>query len=139
MSDGAEQIVFPATIDERGGFRPDRVNETRGRLARWGGRHVTVTVSRYVKSKSNPQLALFHGPVLHAWSDFTGYDPDEMKRELKLAYLKPQLEISRLTGQEAMLMPSLADLTVEEMTAFLERCLREGRQLGIAFEVDRAS
>lgn len=136
MSDGAEQIVFPATIDQRGGFRPDRVNETRGRLARWSGRRVTVTVSRYVKSKSNPQLALFHGPVLHAWSDFTGYDPDEMKRELKLAYLKPQLEISRLTGEEAMLLPSLADLTAEEMSTFLERCLREGRQLGIAFEVD---
>lgn len=131
--------MFPATIDDRGRLRPDAVNATAGRLARWKGRHVTVTVSRYVKSKTNPQLALFHGPILDAWSDFTGYDPDEMKKELKRAFLAPRLAISRLTGEETNEVPSLADLTVEEMTTFLERVLREGRQLGIEFPLDMSS
>lgn len=136
--DGAERLVFAAMVMPQGLLRPDAVNATAGRLARWKGRHVTVTVSRYVKSKTNPQLALFHGPVLDAWCDYTGYDPAEMKKELKLAYLKPHLEISRLTGEETTVLPSLAELNVEEMTAFLERVLREGRIMGIEFKVDAA-
>jgi hypothetical protein len=43
--------------------------------------------------------------------------------------------VSRLTGEELKELPSLRDLNVEEMTAYLERCLREGRQLGITFDV----
>jgi hypothetical protein len=64
MSDGVDRFLFAATIDEQGVIRPDRVNETKGRLVKWKGRHCTVTVSRYVKPKTNPQLALFFG--LHA-------------------------------------------------------------------------
>lgn len=136
MSDGRDYIVYSATITEDGRLKPDAINQTRGRLAKWKNRHVNVTVSRYVKSKTNPQLALFHGPVLQGWSDYTGYDPDETKRELKRAYLIPQLVVARLTGEEITEMPSLRDLNAEEMTTFLERCLREGRQLGIVFAVD---
>lgn len=128
--------MFGATITPQGQIHPDAVNATAGRLARWKGRHVTVVVSRYVKPKSNHQLALFHGPILDAWSDFTGYDPDEMKRELKRAFLAPRLELSRLTGEEVRELPSLGDLNVEEMTVFIERVLREGRQLGIRFALD---
>lgn len=137
MSEGAERVVFGATVQPDGRLKPDAVNETKGKLARrMKGQHVTVTVSRFVKPKSNPQLALFHGPVLEAWSDFCGYDPAEMKRELKRAYLIPQLVVARLTGEEIKEMPSLSDLNAEEMNTFLERCLREGRQLGITFRLD---
>jgi hypothetical protein len=132
-------VVFSAIIDDHGGFHPDRVNETRGRLSKWKGRHVTVTVRRYVKSKTNPQLALYFSQVVPAWSEYTGYDPDEMHKELKRAYLAPQLAISRLTGEERMELPSLADLSAEEMTAYLERVIREGRQQGIVFSLDESS
>lgn len=133
-----ERIVFSGVVSETGHVRPDAVNVTRGRLAKWKGRRVTVVISRYVKSKTNPQLALFHGPVLEAWSDYTGYERDEMKRELKRAYLVPQLVISRLTGEEFRELPSLGDLNAEEMTVFLDRCLKEGRLLGIEFDLDAA-
>lgn len=138
MTDGSERIVFSGQVDDLGHVRPDSVNQTRGRLAKWKGRKVTVTVSRFVKSKTNPQLATFHGPVLEGWSDYCGYFPDEMKRELKLAYLVPQLVISRLTGEEMKTLPSLRDLTSEEMSVFLDRCLMEGRKLGIEFRLDAA-
>lgn len=137
MSEGSEKIVFPATITERGVIHADAVNATAGRLAKWKGRHVTVTVSRYIKSKTNPQLGLYfqENPpgVLQCWADYCGYDRDEMHKELKRAFLAPVLAVSKLTGEESREIPSLADLNVEQMSAYLERCLREGRQLGIVF------
>lgn len=139
MPEGSEKIVFSATVTPQGTLKPDQVNATAGRLARWKGRHVTVTVSRYVKSKTNPQLALYFSQVVPTWAEFAGYDPDEMHKELKRAYLVPQLVVSRLTGEEIKEMPSLADLNVEEMSAYLERVLREGRQQGIQFDVDVSS
>lgn len=142
MSDGMERVTFTAYVDESGEIRPEKVNETKGRLQRFvpkKDRRVTVTVGRYVKPKSNPQLALFHGPILSAWSEFCGYDLYEMKRELKRAFLKPQLAVSRLTGEETSELPSLADLNVEEMTKFLDVCIREGHQRGIEFAIDPAA
>lgn len=136
MSDGQERYSFAAFIDEKGKLVPEKVNETAGRLAKWHHKKVTVTVSRYVKSKTNPQLGLYYGPVLEAWSEFTGYDRVEMHHELKRAFLAPQLLVARLTGEEVSEMPSLADLNAEQMTAFLDRVLREGRMLGIEFRLD---
>jgi hypothetical protein len=137
-SEGSERIVYPATISPQGEPVPDSPNATAGKLARWKNRHVTVTVSRYVKPKSLPQLALYFSQVVPPYADYCGYDPDEMHKELKRAYLVPQLVVSRLTGEEMKELPSLRDLNVEEMTAYLERCLREGRQLGITFDVATA-
>lgn len=141
MREALDRIVFGATITDRGAILADFVNSTAGRLAKWKGRHVTVTISRYVKAKSNPQLALYfmEGGILHAWSEFTGYDPDEMHRELKRAYLVPQLVVSKLTGEEMKELPSLKDLNVEEMSTFIDRILREGRQMGIVFNIDGAA
>jgi hypothetical protein len=141
LSEGTEKIVFSGTIDAQGRLHADEVNATAGRLAKWKGRHVTVSVSRYVKSKTNPQLGLYFrdGGIVHAWSDYTGYDRDEMHIELKRAFLAPQLAVSRLTGEERQELPSLADLNVEEMSAYMERVLREGRQRGIVFDLDESS
>ena len=125
--------MFAARIDTVGNVTPDEANKTRGRLARWKNRRVLITVVKWSQPKTQPQLGYYFGPVLDAWSDYTGYDEDEMHRELKRAYLAPRLAISRLTGEERQELPSLADLTQEEMSAYLDRCLREGRQLGIVF------
>lgn len=137
MNEATERYVFTGTVDEKGHVKPDAVNQTRGRLARWKGKRVTVTVARYVKPKTNPQLGLYfrEGGILDAWADFTGYDRDEMHRELKRAFLKPQLVVSKLTGEEVSEFPSLADLNVEEMSAYIDRVLREGRQTGIEFDL----
>jgi hypothetical protein len=139
IDEGSDRIIFAGTVDAKGHVVPEQVNVTRGRLARWNGRKVTVTVTRYIKSKSNPQLALYFGPVVAAWSDYTGYDLREMHHELKRAYLPLHAVVSRLTGEERQELPSLADLNSEEMSAYLDRVIREGRQVGIEFSLDPAS
>ena len=132
--------MFSATITPQGTIHPDAVNATAGRLARWRGRRVTVTVSRYVKPKSNPQLGLYfrENGILDCWAEYSGYDRDEMHRELKRAYLAPRLAVSKLTGEEVKELPSLADLNTEEMSTYLERVIREGRQQGITFDLDNS-
>lgn len=130
--------MFSGTVTPQGLIHPDAVNVTAGRLAKWKGRHVNVAVSRYVKSKTNPQLAMYFGPVLDAWSDYTGYTKDEADDELRKAYLAPQLSVSKLTGEESMERPRIRDLNVEQMTTYLDRVLMEGRTLGIEFSLDAA-
>lgn len=134
--EGQERLVYAATVSPLGVLTPDAPNATAGKLARWKGRHVTVSVARYVKPKSLPQLGKYFADVVPAWAEYCGYDEDEMHRELKRAYLVPQLVVSRLTGEEMKEMPSLRSLDVEEMSAYLERCIREGRQLGITFRIE---
>ena len=137
MTEGSERIIFTGTVDERGRVSPDQVNATRGRLARWKGRRVTVSVSRYVKSKTNPQLGLYFrdGGILDAWADWVADDRDSVHKDLKDAFLAPVLAISKITGEEHMRTPSLADLNVEQMSAFIDRLLREGAQRGIVFDL----
>lgn len=142
MSEETERIVYSAIIDAKGCIHADAVNATTGKLSRWKGRHVTVTVSRYIKPKTNPQLGLyFREPdgILSCWEDYTGYTRDEMHKELKIAFLAPVLAVSRLTGEERIEMPSLADLNAEQMSTFLDRVIREGQERGIVFALDEAA
>lgn len=134
----SERIAFDAEITERGELHPLSVNATRGRLAKWKGRKVNVVVSRYVKSKSNAQLALVHGPILDAWSDFTGYDKDEVKYWLKATWGLKDEVTNPITGEIETRVRSLRDYNSEEMSTFSERILREGRQMGITFALDEA-
>ena len=137
---GTERVTLTGEIDERGKVRLDNPNAAHGRLARFVpkvDRKVSITFTRYVKSKSNPQLGLFfrQNGILDCWAEYCGYDRDEMHKELKRAYLAPQLAVSRLTGEEVKEIPSLADLNVEQMSAYLDCVIREGQQLGIRFDL----
>jgi hypothetical protein len=141
MTDSPDvRAVFEGWVGRNGDLHAHEVNATRGRLSRWvrgKERRVLVTVSRYVKPKTNPQLGLYfrEGGILDAWVDYTGYDRDECHTELKRAFLAPVLAVAKLTGEEVREIPSLADLTSEQMSEFLERVLREGRQRGIEFDL----
>lgn len=140
-----ESIGFDGVVDDKGHVKPNHVNAVRGRLARWKGRRVSVVVTRYIKSKSNAQLALFHGPMLVAASEYHGYPLKEMKFEFKLAYLVPFLPrdrcyfVSKLTGEEVFVMPSLADLNAEEMGDFLTRVKAHCDKYDIELGLDPAS
>lgn len=138
--------MFPATIDDRGRIHPDAVNATGGRLVRWKGRHVNVTVTRYIKPKTNPQLGLYFrkGGLLDAWAEWIGDDREAVHRDLKDAFLLPILAdvpmvANKITGEERPVTPSLADLNVEQMSAFIERIVREGTQRGIVFDLSEGS
>ena len=127
----SDSIVFEAEIDDAGKLHPVGAKAIRARLARWRGRKAWVTVAKYVKRKSNNQLAYFHGPVLDYWSEFTGYERDEMKVELKDAWLPKVPFVNRITGEESQCVPSLADLTSEQMSTFISRCVKEAALIGV--------
>lgn len=136
-----ERFMFSASVDSVGTIHPDEPNRTRGRLAAWNGQRVTVTVERYVRPKTDDQMGYYYARsgVLDCWAEYCGYDREEMHRELKLAYLDPILAVARLTGEEKLVVPSLADpaVNIEVVSAFLERVIREGNQRGIEFPPTR--
>jgi hypothetical protein len=100
-------------------------------------------VSRYVKSKTNPQLGLYfrNGGILDAWADYIGDDREGAHKDLKVEFLIPILEgpertrVSRISGQEYEDIPSLADVSEKQMSQFLEKLIREGSQRGIEFDL----
>lgn len=136
--------MFAGTVTDKGHVKPDQVNATRGRLARWKGRRVTVTVTRYIKSKTNPQLGLYFrfGGLLDAWCDYIGDERRAVHHDLKEAFLRPIIEespeptrVNKITGEETPKELSLADLNVEQMSAYMDRVIREGAHLGIVFDL----
>lgn len=140
MSEGSETFTFHGLIEETGKVLPDNRNAVRGRLARWKGRRVTVRVKRYVKPKSNPQLEIFHGPIVEAFMDYCGSDDDEeVKGWIKTAWGLWEKKPNLLTGEEENKLKSLADYTSEEMSTFIDRVLREGAMREIIFDLDRSS
>jgi hypothetical protein len=140
----SEAIVFSGTISDLGKVLPDKPNVVRGKLARWKRRDVTVIVKRYVQPKSHGQLAIYFvkGGILDCWAEYIGDDRESVHHDLKEAYLVPlltpeQLEalthVSKITGELVRKTPSLADTSLEQMSAFLERVLREGAKNTIEF------
>lgn len=127
------RIVYDAVIEHGGTIRPAHYAETMARLEKWHGKHVTVTVEKFVKSKSNPQLRYYFGPLIRYWCEFTGYEEDEMDVELRKSYFPKRREFSKLTGELVEYIPSLSKATIEEMGAYLDRCIKEGNLLGIRF------
>jgi hypothetical protein len=124
MSDQA-RIAFEAEVDDKGRIHPQGAQVIRARLAKWKGRKVLVTVARFVKNKTLPQLGYYFDVIVPIWADHAGYDEDEMHTELKRAYFPKRREVSKLTGEECDELPSLADATASEMSTFLDRVLRE--------------
>lgn len=123
------KITVEAVISPRGEINLPASD--RARLAKLAGKHVTVIVERFVKSKSNPQLAYYYGVAVPLWAEHCGYEEDEMHVELKKAYLPRRREFAKLTGELVEDIPSLAELTVEEMSRFLDRVIREAAHQGI--------
>lgn len=133
MGSETERVEFPAKVDERGLIHPEMDESRRERLRRWKGQRVLVTVERYRKPKTNPELALYFGVLLPAFADHCGYDEKDMHRELKLAWMPLHKTVSRLTGEERLEIPSLADASSDEMGAFIDRLYREGDSMGLRF------
>ena len=130
-AEGKARIVFDAVIESGGTIRPAHWQATHERLEKWHGKHVTVTVEKFIKSKSNPQLRYFFGVVVPLWAASAGYEIDEMDIELRKAYFPIRREFSKLTGQLVEYIPRLSQATLDEMSAFLDRVIREAALAGI--------
>jgi hypothetical protein len=125
-----ERITFEAEIKPDGGFSPREALATRARLSKWKGRKVKVTVSRFVPSKSLPQLGYYFGVLLPFWAEEAGYTEDELDHELRITFLPKVPVVSKLTGEETLERKELRDLTHDEMSDYISHCVRQAAQMG---------
>jgi hypothetical protein len=129
MSD-SERLTFEAEIKPDGRFSPRDAMATRARLAKWKGRKVLVTVSRYVKSKTLPQLGYYFGVILPFWAESAGYTEKELDDDLRTAFLPRVLKVSKFTGEEVMEQVQLRDLNCEQASAYIDAVLRQAAAMG---------
>lgn len=115
--------TFAAIVSETGLQFIDRAGWRR-ELQRHVGRQIKVTVSR--GSKTNDQLGYYHSVVLPEFAEHYGEDSlDAMHYTLKDMFLTKIEITNHITGEIILRVPSLADLSVEQMSEFLERVIRQ--------------
>lgn len=87
----------------------------------------TVLIEKETHSRSLKQNAYFHGVIVQAVSDHTGYEFDEAKELLKRFCNPKTLEVvNKESGgvDEVIIGGSTASLSVEDFAAFCSRCQR---------------
>ena len=88
---------------------------------------VTIRIRQGTEPKSLQQLKYIHGKVFRDIADETGNAPDLVKDELKKKFLSRVVEfVDMETGEVTtrVIVPSLADLTIDEMNRFIDECVQ---------------
>ena len=80
------------------------------------------TIQPWRKEKSLQQLRYIHGVVFVLCSQASGYTVKEVKGLLKGEFLTEYVT-SKTTGKEMPIVKSLADLTMKEMSEFIEQVI----------------
>jgi len=80
------------------------------------------TIQPWRKEKSLQQLRYIHGIVFVLCSQASGYTVNEVKGLLKGEFLTEYV-VSKTTGKEVPIVKSLADLTMKEMSEFIEQII----------------
>ena len=81
-----------------------------------------LSVRPWRKAKSLQQLRYVHGCIFVLCSQSSGYTQTEVKGLLKKEYLTEYV-VSKKTGQEIPIVKSLEDLTMPEMSQFIDDCI----------------
>jgi len=77
------------------------------------------TIQPWRKEKSLQQLRYLHGVVFVLCSQASGYTVNEVKGLLKGEFLTEYV-VSKTSGKEISIVKSLADLTMRQMSTFIE-------------------
>ncbi len=85
------------------------------------GLKVEEIIQRPEESKTNPQLAYFHGVVCEIASEASGYTKEEVKGLLKGEFLTRYVTGPR--GNQIAWVPSLEGMKKHEMSEFIENCI----------------
>lgn len=115
------------------GQRPFELVDMRGFYAavrRFGlGEDFEIAVREVPRQRTSKQNRFFHGPLLRAFSEHTGYRPEEIKAELCLRFI-PR-EVHRLDGSVMTVPGHTSELTVKEFKDFLEQCIQLAAEMDI--------
>ena len=118
---------IPARVDEQGQLRPADPVMWRSYLARQKGRDVWITVVRQSKAHTDSQRAYYFGVIVDMIAAEIGESKEETHELLKAKFLKPR-RIELLSGKMLEMPPSTKLLTTEEMTTYIDECLRFGAE-----------
>ena len=106
-------------------------------LSSLNGKQIELVVRERRDERSTRQLRYFHGPVTKYFRDVicalladgTGVTLEETKDNLKAHFLSKKTTC-HITGKTIVTIPSLADLTKPEMSAFIDDCVMLSAQMG---------
>lgn len=83
----------------------------------------SITIKDWEEEKTWPQIKFFHGPILDAYMEYTGYSWDDSKYTLKKRYGVNKVVKDTQTGKQEVEIRSLADYSKPEMQTFFDRLL----------------
>lgn len=94
-------------------------------------------LEKWKSSKTNNQIRGFHGPMIDAMCDVTGYHPHEAKFILKDMFGEKEVVENKFTGEVKTRLKSLGDYKKDEMTALISKSLMwMETELGIVVDME---
>lgn len=109
----------------------------RANLSRLKGHDVELVIRRKSQPVTLDQHGYYRAVVLPLLSEEWGWaDPRELHRELKLLHLPgivpfEDWPVRRVGSAERSEVPSCADLTLEQMSAFIDKVINQAREASI--------
>jgi hypothetical protein len=102
-------------------------------LRSYEGQDVRVNIEPIGRGRTLDQNARYWGLIIAAFSDWSGYEPDECHELLKALLLPPVVQ-ELPDGQRIERVASTATLTVEQFTEFMDRAERYLIGHGVSLE-----
>jgi hypothetical protein len=116
---------FPGHFDQLGRLRLRNREQWDAYGRSMAGKEVTLTVEKRKTPKTLDQLGFYYSVVLPDFGEACG--EDDMRRlhiDLKDAFLAKHSHASHVTGEVISYTPSLADVSIAEMSEYLDKILR---------------
>lgn len=95
------------------------------------GQFVVLTLEKRPSPKTLDQMGYYRSTVLPDFAEESGEDDLKLLHmDLKESFLGKHRRTNHITGEEVYYVPSLADVSVKEMSDFLDRVIRYAAQNG---------
>jgi len=123
-------------IVRQGKARPFDPRSLAANVARYEGKQITITISGGEKTRD--QMGYYRSTVLPQFAEQYGDDDiAAVHYVLKDMFLRKIATHNKLTGEMVYSVPSLADVSMEEMSEFLDKVLRRAALEGYTISEPR--
>ena len=120
-------LRLSALISQGGKLVVSDTDLLRSWLQRYAGKEIDVTFRSNTKDKTAPQLGYLFGHVVPQIATYTGYTEEEAYGILKYKFL----HVFRMDKDTVIeYVRSLSEMTCEEVSKFIEDCVRFGTDIG---------
>lgn len=124
-------MIHRGYVDEDGTLLLESPSDYEKQLEKLKGRRVKLELRRAQPARTLNQNSWYWGVMLKAAAEQTGNDLDDIHQELKARHLPPEVRVV-LGNRRATY--TTTDLTVEEMSTYLEKCRATLAQFGVEVE-----